>query len=538
MWLPETAVDLATLDVLARQGIRYTLLMPGQAARIRPLGGEWIDVDAQSLDTSRSYVVLLDAGRSIKVVFGHGELSQKVAFGDLVDDGTDLADTMAGALGEAPDGVVALVTDGETFGHHHRFGDVGMTWALRRLQRHYGLETSVGAWIATREPEFEVELLTVSSWSCAHGVERWRSACGCVTGEQPGWSLEWRRPLRDTLDWLRATLGQSADAALATLVKSCDEALLDYGRVLTGSIAPVDFVRLHQQRVLDDDERSRVLELCEIHRNLLYSFTSCAWFFADPGEIETAIVLRYAAVAMELAERSLGVQLEAEFQARFEVVHSNQSALDGPEIWRRALESYRFDESLVVAGFAAELLAGVAPRRGDRGFWHFDIVPAHDGDVGDAHRITLTHKATLREHEYIAVATRHGQLGVDVNVRASGSTDFRAFTLGDLGADVIANVCATRLVEPGSTDYELALNLLVARLLERHADADDVAALHALASATRCATPAAEVAIRRALILVARHARRVKGLSRLAPLARAVGLDELANGSRAPFRAH
>lgn len=522
MWLPETAVDLATLETIARQGIRYTILMPTQAVRVRELGGTWLPVTAQTLDTSRSYLIRLGGGLTITVVFGHGDLSQRVAFGDLINDGTRLADTMAGALRDR-DGVVLLVADGETFGHHHRFGDLALAWALRRLRRHYGFETTVAEWLSSHEPTHEVELATVSAWSCAHGVERWRSDCGCVTGEQPGWRQGWRGPLREALDWLRENLGGAVDAELARFVRSVDGALLDYGRVLSGAVEPDEFVRAHAKQPLGDDETSTVLELCEAHRNMLYSFTSCAWFFADPAEIETSIVLRYAAVAMEVAGRTLGQDLEPEFLEHLAGVHSNRPGIDGAALWRAACGPHRVDQALIVAGFVAERLASVGAARSVRGFWRAAVEPSDDS--GPLERIALTHTLTLRRRVFETRAERIGALGVRVSV--GDGTDTRTFELSDFGADVAARVTTSWLVEPGSTDYEGALNLLVAEVLTRPAGRDESVALVALAGAPRYVAPVAEASIRRALLAITGQRGVQVDLDLLAPLARAVDLEEI-----------
>jgi alpha-amylase/alpha-mannosidase (GH57 family) len=516
MWLPETAVDLATLEVLAGRGVRYTILMPSQAARVREPGGEWRTVDGDSLDTSRAYLVRLGGDRTIKVVFGHRDLSQRVAFGDLLGDGVRLADEMADALGD-DDGVVLLVADGETYGHHHRFGDVGLAWALRRLREHYGVETALGPWLAGHEPTHEVELAPVSAWSCAHGVERWRADCGCVTGGRPGWRQTWRKPLRESLDWLRDELGRAADERLAQLVDSPDATVLAYGVALAGASSPEAFVAVHASRGLSHEETTTVLELCEIHRHLLYSFTSCAWFFADPGDLETAIVLRHAAAALEIARDTLGLDLEPTFLERLALVHSNRPGLDGRALWRRANEPYRMDGPQIAAGFAAERAACGDEARSSRGNWRAEF------EVRDEGAISVVNVLTGRRRSYTTRAVRVGALGVRVIVNDGVST--REFDLVDLGLDVVARMGTAWLVGPGSTDYERALHLLTAALLTRSASRDDVETLLALASAARCATPASEASIRRAVLAVAGGSPSRAHFDLLAPLARAVGLD-------------
>jgi hypothetical protein len=521
MWLPETAVDLASLDCLARQGIQYTVLMPTQVLRVREPGAEWRTVDANSLDTSKAYFVRLTQGRTITVVFGHGSLSQRVAFGDLIDDGIALADEMAGEL-EGDDGAVLLVADGETYGHHHHFGDLGLAWALRRLRHHYGFETTLGVWLARREPTYEVELAEVSSWSCAHGVERWRSDCGCVTGEQPGWRQTWREPLRESLDWLRATLGGTVDQALAEYLHSPGEALLQYGTVLSGEVDPHDFVAARAVRDLDAAEVALVLEFFEVHRNLLYSFTSCAWFFADPAEIETSIVLRYAAVALGIVRRTLGKDYEPEFLEHLGGVHSNRPGIGGSVLWALACDPFRFDEERIAAGFAAERLACVGHARIERGYWRAraEMVESDPAEL----RVTLINTLTFREREFRTSSQRTGHLGI--RVRVDDGTAIREVSLGELGADVIARVGASWLAGTGSADYEEALNLLVARVLANPAGEDEVAVLVALAGAPRYVTPIGEASIRRAIVAIAGQ-NPAPDLSIVAPLAKALGMSSV-----------
>jgi hypothetical protein len=538
MWLPETAVDLATLDLLSRRGIKYTILMANQAVRARAIDGEWHDVTSSTIDTTKAYVVKLSEGRTINVVFGQAELSQQVAFGDIVEDGSKLADTMIEALAGDDNGVVMLVTDGETFGHHHHFGELGMTWAIRRLDHKYAVETSLGAWLATNEPGDEIELAEVSAWSCAHGVERWRSECGCVTGEQPGWRQEWRKPLREALDWLRETLGHAVDEELALYVTSIDEALIDYGRVLTGALTPSVFVQLHQMRSLKSKEQVKTLELFEIHRNLLYSFTSCAWFFADPAEIETAIVLRYAAVALELAQRALGLDLTSEFLSLLDDVHSNKPGIGGSEIWHAACDRYRVDEARVVAGFAAERLANPDGPRMERGFWHLEPRSRRKSDEKDVSRVILTHAPTLRQQEFALRVEREGLFNTKVRVKANGADEWQHFALPELGDDVVALVAMSWLVEPGSVDAESALNRLLAEMLTREVTASDASVVVALASAMRFVTPGAEASIRRALVLISNASRAPGDWSALIALAQTLGMGQLVDSSRGFFQSH
>lgn len=516
MWLPETAVDLATLEVIAAQGIEYTVLMANQAVRVRGPGGEWEPVDEASLDTSRAYVVRLADGNGVTVVFGQHDLSQRVAFGGLIADGVHLADVMVEAASSC-DGIVLVVADGETYGHHHHFGDLGMCWALRRLEHEHGMATSLGSWLAEESPTWEVELAAVSAWSCAHGVERWRSDCGCVTGERPGWSLDWRAPLRDALDWLRARLGARIDEALARRVRSGDEALADYGRVVAGAIAPAAFVALHTPTPPSDEVTTEVLELCEVYRNLLYSFTSCAWFFADPGEIETSIVLRYAAVAIDAARRLFDEDLEVAFVERLATVRSANHAVDGAALWHRAVDAARVDDERVAAAAAAQWVAGVGASRHERGVFTLTVEPADD-----LVRVTTTHRPTMRRRTVEFDVRQVGPFAWRVRNVAEPDVEF---TEADFGEDVVARLAMASLLGARHLDVEGALNELATQLLARAATAEDERALVSLAGAARYVTPIGEAAIRRALLAL-RATRGPGGWSEsLTELAGALGFE-------------
>ena len=514
MWLPETGVDLATLEVLAAQGIEYTVLMANQARRVRAPGGEWEPVDEATLDTSRDYVVTLASGRAMTVVFGQHDLSQRVAFGGLIADGVHLADVMAEAA-RSSDGLVLVVADGETYGHHHHFGDLGMCWALRRLERQHDVATSLGTWLADESPTWEVELAAVSAWSCAHGVERWRSDCGCVTGERPGWSLSWRAPLRDALDWLRATLGARIDDALAELVNSPAQTLRDYGRVIAQTIDPADFVAQHAVAP-DEVVTTAVLELCEAYRHLLYSFTSCAWFFADPGEIETSIVLRYAALAIDGVRRLVGEDVEPAFVERLAAVRSNHRGIAGAPLWHRAVEAMRLDDERVAAAAAAEYAARGDAARRERGNYALEVEPAED-----LLRVTTTQRACARRRTFEFRVNQTGPFAWRVaNAREGGE-----FTEADFGDDVVARLAMATLLGAREGDVDAALNELAAQLLARPATIEDERALVSLAGATRIVSPIGESAIRRALLAI-RATRGPGGWSEtLAELVGVLGLE-------------
>jgi len=211
MWLPETAVNLRSLEALAEAGIRFTILCPHQCAAVRPPGGAWRDIRGDSRpDTSRAYRVELPSGRSIAVFFHDDSIAREMAFGTLLDNGDRLAERLAAAIpDDGDDRMLVVATDGETFGHHHRFGEMGLARALEVLSGKPGLSLeSPGAFLKAHPPKWEARILENTSWSCVHGVERWRSDCGCRTGGEPGWHQRWRAPLREALDRLRDGLDE------------------------------------------------------------------------------------------------------------------------------------------------------------------------------------------------------------------------------------------------------------------------------------------------------------------------------------------
>ncbi|MFW6198593.1 MAG: DUF3536 domain-containing protein, partial [Acidobacteriota bacterium] len=271
MWLPETAVDTASLEELAAAGIRFTVLAPSLARRWRPLDGDWTEVrEGHGIDAGRPYSVPLPSGRSIAVFFYAGELSRRIAFDGLLRDGAELARVLAERLGDGADArLVSIATDGETYGHHHRFGDMALGAALQRLEERDDLRlTNYAEYLAEHPPRHEVELDEPGSWSCFHGVGRWREDCGCQTGGEPGWSQAWRAPLRRALEWLRGELAELYEAEAAPLLADPWAARDDYVRVVLdrGEASRRAFLDRHSAAELDARREVRAWKLLEMQR--------------------------------------------------------------------------------------------------------------------------------------------------------------------------------------------------------------------------------------------------------------------------------
>jgi len=361
MWLPETAVDLETLEVLAAHGIAFTILAPHQAARVKPPGGEqWVDVKDGRADPSRPYVCRLPSGKAITLFFYDGPISRAVAFEGLLNSGEGFAERLASGFNADRDGaqLVHIATDGESYGHHHRFGDMALTHALRLIEeRHLARLTNYGEFLALHPPSDQVEIVENTSWSCQHGVERWRANCGCNAGHA-GWNQEWRAPLRDALDWLRDEVSRVFEEQGGRDLRdpwAARDAYIDV--ILSRTPEAVDaFFGAHARAGLAREDRPRALRLLEMQRHALLMYTSCGWFFDELSGIETIQVVKYAARALQLAER-FGTSLETEFIRRLSAAKSNLLRWGhGGEIYRRTVRPSIVTLPRVVAHYGISAL--------------------------------------------------------------------------------------------------------------------------------------------------------------------------------------
>ncbi len=370
LWLPETAVDAATLALLTRAGMRYLILSPSQAARWRPLGeATWRTPAEAELDPRRPYRWILrdaegrpqgDAG--IDICFYHAPLSRGISFQHYLRDAGLLADRIAEVAGDAVDPLVLIATDGESYGHHERFGDMCLATLFAHEAPRRALQvTNPAAYLATHRPEWEVELLPASAWSCAHGVGRWQEDCGCSTGGGAGWSQAWRRPLRQGLDRLRDALAAIFEEEAAPLLTDPWAARDAYIDLLLdrSEAARNDFFGRHQARALMTEERAEALCLLEMQHQAMLMFTSCGWFFSDVSGIETVQNLRYAARAIELAAPFAPLDLEAVLLEDLVRARSNLTAhKHGRHLWERQVRPSRVAPEAAVARLLLEGILG------------------------------------------------------------------------------------------------------------------------------------------------------------------------------------
>ena len=329
MWLPETAVDLETLDLLAELGIRFTILAPHQARRARRIGRDsWSDVSAGRIDPTRAYEQRLPSGRKISLFFYDGPISRAVAFEGLLSKAEHLVDRLTQAFSKERDWpqMVHIATDGESYGHHHRFGDMALAYALNQIESNRLAKlTNYGEYLEKHPPTHEVEIVEKTSWSCFHGIDRWWSNCGCNSGGHPGWNQKWRTPLRNALDWLRDSLAGPYENQARQFLKDAWDARNDYCNVIRDRTEQnlQDFFHRHAIRELGASDKTTVLKLLELQRHALLMYTSCGWFFDELSGIETIQVMQYAGRAAQLGDELFGAGLEAQFVKRLAEAKSN-----------------------------------------------------------------------------------------------------------------------------------------------------------------------------------------------------------------------
>jgi alpha-amylase/alpha-mannosidase (GH57 family) len=451
IWLAETAVDVPTLEAAAEQGLRFTILAPHQAARIRPLanaepapgvpGGAdarpedappaqegWMDVSGARVDPTRPYLCRLPSGREIVLFFYDGPISRAVAFEGLLRSGDRFVGRLMHMFNERRSWpqLGHIATDGETYGHHHRHGDMALARALRLIEEQGELElTNYGQYLELNPPDHEVQIQEDTSWSCVHGVERWRADCGCSTGGQPNWNQEWRAPLRKALDSLRPVLDTRYEEGVGEWLKDPWAARDDYVDVLLDREEPVieAFFERHAKRAIQPDERIEAMKFLELQRHAMLMYTSCGWFFDDLSGIETVQVLQYAGRAIHLAQEVAGDGIEDGFLQDLSDALSNLPAMgDGRAIYDRTVRDARMDLSEVGAHFAISSLFVGAEEQTREYCYDIDVADQELREAGRARLstglITVVSRVT-KETELLSYGVLHlGDHTIHAGVRS------------------------------------------------------------------------------------------------------------------------
>jgi hypothetical protein len=364
IWLPETAVDTPTLETLASSGIRFTILAPRQAEAVAGLDdGRWQAVEEHGLDTSRPYLFRLPSGRSIALFFYNGQVSRAVAFEGLLSDGEAFWQRLTADSG----GFRCIATDGESYGHHFKFGEMALAYLIdqaRSGRDGWGL-TNFGAALASTPPQRQVRIRERSSWSCIHGVGRWSEDCGCTDGGHPGWHQKWRAPLRRALE----VLGQAVDRHLQSSGKlyfpDTRTALVEFGRVLSGELSRKEFLELHCNTAMTTTQEDKTFALLSAKRWALAAMSSCAWFFDDIGRLEPLNGMTFALRSIELLRAADGPDIAPQFAAELEHAASNDPAKgNGAKLWREVVLGRRSSpEELACLALGLDAAGGTASAR-------------------------------------------------------------------------------------------------------------------------------------------------------------------------------
>jgi len=455
LWLPETAVDLETLSILAEAGIRFTILAPRQASRVRRLEkADWEDVSESRVDPTTPYLVRLPEGRDINVFFYDGPISQDLAFGDILAKGEDFHARLMAAFADSDRDwpqLVHVATDGETYGHHHPFGEMALTYCLSLVESDPSVALiNYAAYLDRHPPEFEAEVFDNSSWSCIHGVERWRADCGCNSGSHGHWHQQWRGPLREAMDWLRdkcADIHERIAPWYFTDIWAARDAYVDV--MEDRSPARLDsFFAAQQKRPLSPKDVTMALKLLELQRHAMLIFTSCGWFFDEISGIETTQILQYAARAIQLAEEIDGVSLDASFGALLAKAPGNVLAT-GLEAYEKHAKSAAVDLARVGAHYAISSLFEEYPEEYEFGCYRVTGDIVHRQSAGRSQ--LLTGRASILSkvtQEYIDVqfAVIHAgdhnlSCGIASNVASAAFRGMeealrQAFERGDLAATI------------------------------------------------------------------------------------------------------
>lgn len=390
LWLSETAVDTETLEALAAQGVKFTVLSPTQARRVRPLRragdkdapttGEWHDVTGARIDPSRPYLWRSPRGATIALYFYDSPISHAVAFEGLLNNGDVFADRLLSGFSNHRDGpqLMHIATDGESYGHHHRFGDMALAFALRRIENAGAATlTNYGQFLELCPPQWEVEIHENSSWSCAHGVERWRSDCGCRLGHHTGWTQAWRAPLRSALNAAAEGIDRVFETRAAKHFTDPWAArnaavALTWDRRAEGAR---QFLDVHARVGMSEEDRRDALRLLEMERQRLLMFTSCAWFFDEISGLESTTVLTSAARALEIAAAyPEGAGLEKAFLDVLAIAKSNIPDVgNGAVVYERYVKPVQAGLPRVAAHQAMKALWHAEEDRGKVYSFHYEF---------------------------------------------------------------------------------------------------------------------------------------------------------------------
>ena len=431
MWLAETAVDRTSLLLMAKEGIKFTILSPYQAARWRFLKGDtaWTDASNGTIPNGRAYRYSCGDGEYIHIFFYDPALARGVAFDRVLEHSSKLLKQIDNtwSLRDPSSGepwLVNVATDGESYGHHFKFGDMALASAFEELRRDPSTEIVNYGWFLSSFPVVaEVEIFEQTAWSCSHGLGRWSDDCGCHLGGEPGWTQKWRAPLRKALEYVRDRLAVHFETEMSKLCAepwgARDEyvdLLLDRKKHLAG------FLARHLTGGPRSPNVSRFLELLEMQRFCLLMFTSCGWFFDEISQLEAVLILKYAAMAMQLAEQTGSPPLEPQFLEMLAQAPSNLPEYgNGANVFLRKVKPEAVSMARVAANYAIQSLARAAHREFQ--IYSFSILPQKEEDLGFNPvkclygLVTVRDDRTQAQRDFLYVVTHFGGLDFRCSVK-------------------------------------------------------------------------------------------------------------------------
>jgi alpha-amylase/alpha-mannosidase (GH57 family) len=425
MWLPETACNDAVLGRCIDEGLRYIILAPSQCGRVRPIGGkEWTLTEGGNVDPGRAYRYTHKdgSGRTIVLFFYDGPIARSLAFGE----GLRSSQELIGVISRAEKGdtrIVNVATDGESYGHHTKWGDRTLAYALKHeASAQDYLITNYGEYLDRCPPVWEAEIKSGpdgegTAWSCAHGVGRWIRDCGCQTGAKEGWNQAWRTPLRKALDELRDYAVTCFEEGASSLLRNPWAARNEFIAVLLDPShdSRSRFLALHAARPLSEAEQVRALAMLDMQRQAMLMYTSCGWFFNEISGIETVQILKYACRLMDdLSE--LGYKPpRKEFLAILGQAQSNIPEMgNGADIFRSLVEPSKVGLDRLSAHLAISSLVE-EPEPGNFGCHDFQFLNVRKDHLGKTSlstgRIRLENRLTGRLYDCMFAAAHLG--GID-----------------------------------------------------------------------------------------------------------------------------
>lgn len=365
MWLAETAVDDDTLRVLEENGIKFTILSPFQAKCVKKIDeNNWQDVSWGNIDPARSYRYYIKSapGKFIDLFFYDGAISKSVAFDELLTDGNKFLKRLQDGISydrNYPQ-LVNIATDGESYGHHTKFGDMALAFVMAMKVKDSGFTvTNYAEYLDKYRSDWQVQIKDVSSWSCSHGVGRWCEDCGCSTGGHAGWNQKWRRPLRDAMDYLRDSVTPLFKEYGQKYFKDFLSARYNYiDVILDRSITNVkQFQQEYFLPDLSEEDKVNAMKLLEMQRQAMLMYTSCGWFFCEISGIETVQIMKYAARVIQLAQDFTDNDFETKYLEILSAAQSNYKEIgNGKDIYERFVKPSVITEKQIVSLWAVSSL--------------------------------------------------------------------------------------------------------------------------------------------------------------------------------------